>query len=178
MPVGQEGLRRVLDAFEAGEWDEIHVVADDVEVHLIAKGDALDSVETSHVLVAPSAGSTTRATQPDPAAEQRAGSDLAGDPGASAEGVQVVRAPTPGIFWRAPSPGAPPFVETGGRVDHGATLCIVEVMKLMNTLPAPVTGIVLEIGAANGEQVDAGRVLFRIQAAGPADIDAEEGRRG
>ncbi|MFC7659716.1 acetyl-CoA carboxylase biotin carboxyl carrier protein [Pseudonocardia benzenivorans] len=76
------------------------------------------------------------------------------------------RRPSPGLFWRAPSPGAPPFTDIGGHVEEGTALCIVEVMKLMNTLPAPVAGTVVEICAENGEQVDTGTPLFRIRADG------------
>jgi acetyl-CoA carboxylase biotin carboxyl carrier protein len=78
-----------------------------------------------------------------------------------------VVAPTPGLFWRAPSPGASPFTELGERVERGEAVCIIELMKLMNTLSATVTGTVVEICARDGERVDAGQVLFRIRAEEP-----------
>jgi biotin carboxyl carrier protein len=81
--------------------------------------------------------------------------------------MHSVAAPTPGFFWRAPSPGAPPFTELGERVERGAALCIIELMKLMNTLSAAVTGTVVEICVRNGERVDAGQILFRIRAEEP-----------
>jgi acetyl-CoA carboxylase biotin carboxyl carrier protein len=171
MPVGQDGLKRVLSAFEEGEWDEIHLVADDVEVHLIAGGGRPRDAMTSHVPVSGSAESVAQAT---PASGSSPAVSTPSAPAERAVGVgedavtagATVVAPSPGIFWRAPSPGAPPFTEVGARVEQGTALCIVEVMKLMNTLPAPVSGTVVEICANNGEQVDAGRPLFRIRPDG------------
>lgn len=159
MPVGRDGLKRVLDAFEEGEWDEIHLVTGDVEVHLVAAGLAPQSNETSHVAATSTA---------DPAAPALVTAETTGPSAGTGEarvdgGAETVVAPSPGIFWRAPSPGAPPFTDVGARVEAGAALCIVEVMKLMNTLPAPVAGTVVEVCAHNGEQVDTGRPLFRIR---------------
>ncbi|AEA23783.1 acetyl-CoA carboxylase biotin carboxyl carrier protein [Pseudonocardia dioxanivorans] len=154
MPVGQDGLKRVLDAFEQGDWDEIHLVADDVEVHLVARGADSKVQATSHV-TAPEE-TPARTTDVAPSAPMTA----------TAEDATTVVAPSPGLFWRAPSPGAPPFTDIGGHVEEGTALCIVEVMKLMNTLPAPVAGTVVEICAENGEQVDTGTPLFRIRADG------------
>lgn len=159
MPVGQDGLKRVLDAFEQGEWDEIHLVADDVEVHLIAGGAGPREATTSHVTPEAGTSAVTQATASPTAATPV-------EPAAATADATTVVAPSPGIFWRAPSPGAPPFTEVGARVEKGAALCIVEVMKLMNTLPAPVSGTVVEICADNGEQVDTGRPLFRIRRDG------------
>ncbi|MDN5344272.1 MAG: oxaloacetate decarboxylase (Na+ extruding) subunit alpha [Clostridia bacterium] len=74
-----------------------------------------------------------------------------------------VRAPMVGTFYRAPSPDAPPFVEVGTRVKPGQTLCIIEAMKLMNELTAETAGQVVEIQAENGQPVEYGQLLFRLQ---------------
>lgn len=163
MPIDHVGLRRVLDAFEEGEWDEIHLLTGDVEVHLVARGSGSDLSETSHVLIE----SSVRRTSPDVAetATVTAKRDVVAAAVPEA-GMELMVAPSPGIFWRAPSPGAPPFTEVGARVEPGAAMCIVEVMKLMNTLPAPVVGTVVEICAQDGEQVDTGQPLFRIRPEG------------
>ena len=68
-----------------------------------------------------------------------------------------------GTFYRASSPGTPPFAEVGGRVSPGDVLCIIEAMKLMNELEAEVEGEVREVCANDGEPVEYGQVLFRIQ---------------
>ncbi|HEV2130657.1 MAG TPA: acetyl-CoA carboxylase biotin carboxyl carrier protein [Longimicrobiaceae bacterium] len=75
-----------------------------------------------------------------------------------------VKSPMVGTFYRAPTPEAPPYVEIGTRVSKGQTLCILEAMKLMNELEAEVSGIVREIAIENGQPVEYGQVLFRIEA--------------
>jgi acetyl-CoA carboxylase biotin carboxyl carrier protein len=84
-------------------------------------------------------------------------------------GVHVVPAPLVGTFYRAPSPGAPPFVEVGARVRAGQTLAIVEAMKLMNPIVCEVDGQVLELPVADGESVQFGQSLVCIAAADPSD---------
>jgi acetyl-CoA carboxylase biotin carboxyl carrier protein len=79
------------------------------------------------------------------------------------EGVTVVRAPMVGTFYRAPSPGAPPFVEAGSAVEPASQVGIIEVMKLMNAIEAGVRGVVTEVLAANGEPVEHGQPLVLIE---------------
>ena len=76
-----------------------------------------------------------------------------------------VASPMVGTFYRAPAPDAPPYVETGDRVEKGQTLCILEAMKLMNELEAEVSGTIREICVENSEPVEFGQVLFRIDPA-------------
>jgi acetyl-CoA carboxylase biotin carboxyl carrier protein len=79
------------------------------------------------------------------------------------EGLTVVRAPMVGTFYRAPSPGAPPFVEAGSAVEPASQVGIIEVMKLMNAIEAGVRGVVTEVLAANGEPVEHGQPLVLIE---------------
>lgn len=74
----------------------------------------------------------------------------------------TVTSPFVGTFYRSPSPEAPPFVEIGGTVREGQTLCIVEAMKLMNEIEADCTGKVSDILVENGKPVEFGQPLFRI----------------
>jgi acetyl-CoA carboxylase biotin carboxyl carrier protein len=76
----------------------------------------------------------------------------------------MVTAPMVGTFYRAPSPGAPPFVESGAQVKEGDALCLIEVMKLFTTIYAPCSGRVADVGADNGELVEYGQMLFVIEA--------------
>jgi acetyl-CoA carboxylase biotin carboxyl carrier protein len=76
--------------------------------------------------------------------------------------THAVRAPLTGTFYHAPTPGAPPFVEVGTRVEPETVVGIVESMKLMNSIPAGVAGTVSEICAGNAELVEEGAVLIRI----------------
>ena len=74
----------------------------------------------------------------------------------------VVRAPMVGTFYRAPSPGSPPFVEAGDRVREGDTLCIIESMKMMNQIKADCSGIVEAILVNNEQPVEFDQPLFTI----------------
>jgi acetyl-CoA carboxylase biotin carboxyl carrier protein len=76
----------------------------------------------------------------------------------------AVRAPLPGTFYRAPQPGAPPFVEVGDTVGPDSVIGIIETMKLMNPVHAGVAGTITAILADNAQGVDAQAVLMRIEA--------------
>lgn len=75
----------------------------------------------------------------------------------------VITAPMLGTFYRAPKPGEPAFVQAGDKVDADSVLCIVEVMKLMNSVPAGVQGEVTAVYASDGELVEFGQALFAIR---------------
>jgi acetyl-CoA carboxylase biotin carboxyl carrier protein len=77
---------------------------------------------------------------------------------------EPVTSPIAGVFYRAPSPDAPPFVEVGQEVAAEDVIGIVEVMKLMNTVRAGVAGTVVEVCVGNGELVEFEQVLVRIEA--------------
>jgi len=75
----------------------------------------------------------------------------------------TITSPIVGIFYRSPSPDAPPFVEEGSSVKKGQVLCIVEAMKLMNEIESDVDGIVKKILVENGQPVEYGEPLFLIE---------------
>ena len=82
----------------------------------------------------------------------------------SGDGLVAVRAPLPGTFYRAPRPGAAPFVEVGSRVGADTVVGIVETMKLFNSVTADAAGTVAEICLGNAEFADRGATLLRIRA--------------
>jgi acetyl-CoA carboxylase biotin carboxyl carrier protein len=84
----------------------------------------------------------------------------------AAPAIFEVRPPLIGTFYRAPKPGAAPFVEVGAHVDENTVVGIVETMKLMNSIYAGARGEVLEICAQDGELVQPDRVLMRLRTAG------------
>ena len=75
---------------------------------------------------------------------------------------QTVVAPVFGLLHRSPSPGAPPFVEVGDVVEAGQSLCIIEAMKVFNTVSAEKAGAILRILAGDGQEVEAGQPLMEI----------------
>ena len=81
------------------------------------------------------------------------------------EGLVEINSPLLGIFYRAPKPGEPAFVDVGDAVDEETIIGIVEVMKLMNSARAGVSGEVVEILARNGELIEHGEVLLLVRPA-------------
>jgi acetyl-CoA carboxylase biotin carboxyl carrier protein len=77
--------------------------------------------------------------------------------------VRDVPSPLLGTFYRAPKPGAPPFVEVGSMVEEDTVVAIIEVMKLMNTVRAGVRGPVVEILGRDGVLVEYGETLLRVR---------------
>ena len=118
---------------------------------------------------------STQVSGIEPAAGQAAAQGAEGDSGAEGDGgdggagadeagkLVAVRAPLPGTFYRAPRPGAAPFVEVGSRVGADTVVAIVETMKLMNSVTAGAGGTVAEICLANGEFAEHGATLMRIR---------------
>lgn len=81
------------------------------------------------------------------------------------DGTVIVRSPMVGMFYTAPSPDEEPFVKPGQEVISGQTLAIIEAMKMMNELTATASGVVTNVLAANGTQVEYDQPLFRIAVA-------------
>ena len=78
------------------------------------------------------------------------------------ESGMVVPAPVVGTVYLSPRPTAPPFVKVGAKVKEGQTLLIIEAMKIMNQIPAPCSGVVRKIHAANAQPVEFGDALVTI----------------
>ena len=76
----------------------------------------------------------------------------------------LVKSPIVGTFYESPSPGAPPFVRVGERVQPGKVLCIIESMKLMNEIEAESSGVIESKLVMNGQPVEYGEALFAIRA--------------
>ncbi len=93
---------------------------------------------------------------------------------AEADGLVAVVAPLPGTFYRAPRPGAPPFVEVGDAVGADTVVAIIETMKLMNSVPAGRSGRVARILVENGEFAPLGAALLHIEpdSSTPNDVDS------
>jgi len=79
------------------------------------------------------------------------------------DGLAAIRSPIIGTFYRAPRPGADPFVKTGSRVGPDTVVAIIEVMKLMNSVAAGMAGEVVEILVEDGHLVEKGQCLMRVR---------------
>jgi acetyl-CoA carboxylase biotin carboxyl carrier protein len=180
----QEGvIRALLDAFDASDWQEMEVTIGEDQLRLSRQAAANGRPAAGPAVGQHSAG-PAQAAREDASEREREGGAALGDsapPDAAAREAKVergdreaarngsvqgepVRSPSVGLFWRAPSPGAPPFVDVGSAVQAGDTVGIVEVMKLMNHVIAPVAGVVSAILAENGAAVEYGETLVAIDA--------------
>jgi oxaloacetate decarboxylase (Na+ extruding) subunit alpha len=115
---------------------------------------------------------TPEQLEPELAAVTQPAADAEAAPPPGADGVVRVEAPMVGVFYRAPQPGSPPFVEEGETVTAGQTLCILEAMKLMNEIKADTPGVIRGIHVGNAEPVEFGQLLFELELLTPQPLDA------
>jgi acetyl-CoA carboxylase biotin carboxyl carrier protein len=132
---------------EDSQFDRLSVEIDGVKVELARSG----------------AAPKRAATAPEPVAAATLIPTPARTARAPADGLVEVLSPLLGVFYRAPKPGEPAFVEVGARVEADTVIGIIEVMKLMNSARAGVSGEVVEILAVNGEMVEHGEVLMLVR---------------
>ncbi len=90
--------------------------------------------------------------------------EAAGAEDGAEDGGHAVTSPTVGVFYEAPGPEEPPYVQAGDRVEPETIVCIIESMKVMNEIPAGVAGIVTEIFPVNGDRVEFEQKLMTIRA--------------
>lgn len=176
MSLSAADISGIAAALQDSEWDEAVVTIGDVTIAVARNGARLDSfaaidaAPTTSLSRAPLAAvaanappGTTVPTPTLPAAASAVGGSAphAAEPTDSSD--YVVTAPSVGVVWRAPEPGAAPFAAVGGRLEVGDTICIVEIMKLMNNVASPVSGVVTAVHAQNGTSVEFGTPLLSIR---------------
>lgn len=113
------------------------------------------AVPMPSAMAAPVAAPAVSPAAPEPAAQTPAATP-------EPKGIEVT-APMVGVFYAAPAPGDEPFVHVGSKVKAGETLCIIEAMKVLNEVTAEADGEVLEICVADGDLVEFGSCLMRIE---------------
>lgn len=167
MELSAADIKLIVSTLQESDYDEAEVVVGDVRIAVARGGGRLAAssaapaaaeVATPAQAPAPPPAPVASVTATEPAAPAAA---PAADPGDTA-----VTAPSVGVFWAAPEPGAAPFVEVGSRVAVGDTLGIVEVMKLMSNVVAEVAGIVSAVHVDNAQSVEFGTPLVSIRAEG------------
>jgi len=159
-----EDIKQILDLVREHELTEFELEQNGLKLRV--RKDAREQI-----LLQPGAALSASSVQPSPApASAPAPAPVsAGAPPEVAvdESVElaVVNSPIVGTFYRAPEPGAPPFVDVGTRVRKGQVLCIIEAMKLMNEIESEYEGEVIKVYVENGQPVQYGERLFAIKAA-------------
>jgi acetyl-CoA carboxylase biotin carboxyl carrier protein len=161
-----DDLLRIVELIKTSEqFSEFRLKIGEIEVELRRRREAPPAA-LAHTAV-PSAAADASVAHAGHDAASSVPAPAAKTP-AWAEGSVVVRAPMVGTFYRAPEPGAPPFVDVGTSVDDHTTVCIIEVMKLMNSIPAGVRGTVTHVLVADATPVETGQPLIVVQPELPA----------
>ncbi len=142
MALDDDDVREILRIIDESELDELRIETDGLSLHVVrgGAGPAADEPRAEPVRRRPSSR-TTPST------------------------ALTIASPMLGTFYRAPAPGAAPFVDVGAAVEPDTIVCIIEVMKMMNSVPAGIAGTIAEIHVGNGELVEHGQPLFRVEPA-------------
>ena len=150
MGLTDEDVREILRIIDESELDELRIEMQGFRLHVRRGG---------------LAAAPEPAAEPAPVAEPRGESPPEAEPAAATNGATTIDAPMLGTFYRASAPGATPFVEVGSTVVPDTVVCLIEVMKMMNSVKAGVAGTVVEVCAGNAELVEYGEALFRVDPA-------------
>ena len=145
MQLSNDDVREILRIIDESELTELRIDTDGFSLHVVK-------------------GHRGAVTSPPPPRQPRS---AAAEPEETPErpendGHTTIPAPMLGTFYRAEAPGKPPFVEVGAQVEPDTIVCIIEVMKMMNSVPAGISGTVSEVIAENAQLVEYGEPLFRV----------------
>jgi acetyl-CoA carboxylase biotin carboxyl carrier protein len=143
MPLSDDDVREILRLIDESDVGELRVETDGFSLYVRRGGDE---------------GDAPASAEPDSpvAAPTRAEGAVAGE-------LHTVSSPIVGTFYRAQAPDAAPFVDVGTRVEPDTIVCLVEVMKMMNSVPAGVVGTIVEVCAENAQLVEGGAPLFHVR---------------
>ncbi|MDX9740915.1 MAG: acetyl-CoA carboxylase biotin carboxyl carrier protein [Gammaproteobacteria bacterium] len=148
-------IKKLIELLEESDLAEIEVQEGEASVRISRYGKS--APVAAHMV----------AQAPMPVAAPAASAPVAAEASSAAAPAQpsghVITSPIVGSFYRAPAPGAPPFVEVGQRVKVGDTLCVIEAMKMMNQIESDKDGVVAAIMVENGQPVEYGQPIFVIE---------------
>ena len=167
-------VERIVQLVDDAGFGYLHLEVEGLELTLV-KGDGAEAFDDLSAQARPAAAPQPASEGAVPAAAPPAAEPtppteaLAGDPPVAEPAVQdaddpsLIRSPMVGIFYRAPDPESPPYVEPGQSIEAGDTIGLVEVMKMYTAIRAETAGTVVEVLAENAQQVDRGQPLVRIE---------------
>jgi acetyl-CoA carboxylase biotin carboxyl carrier protein len=144
--LSDDDVREILRLIDESELDELLIETGDFKLHVLrgaAEGSQIADRRSRETTSAPVTSHQSPVTN----------------------GHHEITAPMLGTFYRAEAPGAAPFIDVGAQVEPDTVVCIIEVMKMMNSVPAGVAGTVVEVLAENAALVEFGQPLFRVEPA-------------
>jgi acetyl-CoA carboxylase biotin carboxyl carrier protein len=158
--LSDEDVREILRIIDDSQLDELRIDMAGFSLHVRRGGAPPPAVEPRQAPAPAAVDEGEPGREPEAAEPARAVTN-----GASADGAATIEAPMLGTFYRASAPGEPPFVEVGSPVDADTVVCLIEVMKMMNSIKAGMAGTVVEVCAENAQLVEFGEPLFRVAPA-------------
>lgn len=144
-------IRRLVELMNEHELAEIDLRQADQRIRLRKGGEPIITTELARPVAVAAAPAGAAAASAPAAASTAADTDLL-----------VIKSPMIGTFYAASSPELPPFVKVGDHVGPTTTVCIVEAMKVFNEIPAEVSGLIVSVLVENGEPVEFGQPLFKV----------------
>lgn len=152
MPMDIRKIKKLIELLEESGIAELEIQEGEDSVRISRYGQSAPAMVAAAPVPAPAPAAAPVAAIPEPAAEAPA----------SFSGHEV-KSPMVGTFYRAPSPGAKPFVGIGDSVSAGDTICIIEAMKILNPIEADKSGTIKAILVDNAEAVEFEQPLFVIE---------------
>lgn len=145
MPLTEDDVREILRLIDESDVTELRIETESFSLH-VRRGDSVSTAPPERLPPAPEAA----------VPESRVD-------GVVAVELHTIASPMLGVFYRAQAPGALPFVDVGKRVEPDTVVCLIEVMKMMNSVHAGVGGTIVEVCVENAQPVEYGTVLFKVQ---------------
>jgi acetyl-CoA carboxylase biotin carboxyl carrier protein len=146
-------IRRLVELMNEHDLTEIDLRNADIRIRL-RKGHETIVTSMAPVAAPPAAPAVAAAAPPQRTAEKAADEEY----------VVYIKSIMVGTFFASPSPDAPPFVKVGDYVGPDSTVCIIEAMKVFNEIPAGISGQVMAVLAQNGDPVEYGQPLFKLDS--------------
>lgn len=151
--LSDDDIAEIISILDSSPYDSLELSTSEYTLRISREGDGW-SRETETL---------TEPKVEKPAAAESEDKAAAAPARPSEDGLVDVPSPMMGTFYRAPKPGADPFVDVGSRVEEDTIIAIIEVMKLMNSIRAEVSGEVVEVCIENGQAVEQGQTLIRVK---------------
>ncbi|MGF1453701.1 MAG: acetyl-CoA carboxylase biotin carboxyl carrier protein [Opitutales bacterium] len=153
-------IKQVVDLMKRSDLTEFEIEEENLKLRIKRAAPHAEPVVT---MPAPQMVPPPQSAAPPSPPASGAGGNPTPEP-AEPKGGEVIKSPMVGTFYRAPNPDSPPFVEIGTQVTTETVVCIIEAMKVMNEIQAELKGKITEVLVENGQSVEYGQPLFRLQA--------------
>lgn len=161
MNLNHQDIQAILKILDDAPYDELQLENKDFSLYLKRN----ESGEWKQKLNTLSTANPLKAEQAPAAESTQQNHNKSEEPTATEDGLIDVRSPMIGTFYSAPKPGSESFVNIGSKVEENTIIAIIEVMKLMSSIPAKINGEVREILVKDSQLVEKGQLLMRVKPA-------------